>query len=251
MPFFVVLVCVNLFVLIILNIYAYLSRHIHTEYSESRYIGLVNASMLQAAVIGLPVVYLVYDDPLTYYIVITLLISVTCMAILGFIMYPKYVGLKQWREDVKRSMIQTATTKPSRRGSFLQTFDPNPKGMRCAVIDQSAEFKRLQQSFQQEEDSAMSFESGPGSTDIQTAAMTAVEQLSGEEQEKVRKILQMYNVLNRNERQGLMKRLTVSRDSDERGPVSADYDDDDEDDDDDDNEIDDIGNDRALSEVSE
>merc|ERR1711862_938245 len=57
-PYLGILLSVGGITLIIANVYAYRCRHIQTEYSESRYIANIMASILQISLIGFPVAYL-------------------------------------------------------------------------------------------------------------------------------------------------------------------------------------------------
>ena len=97
-PYLTILLVVNVGVLVVANVYAFRSRHILTEYSESRYIALLNGSMLEAALIGLPILSLVYEQPRPFFIVMSFFIFVICMAIVGFIFVPKYYGYLDWQQ---------------------------------------------------------------------------------------------------------------------------------------------------------
>ena len=155
-PFAIILLSVDIGVLIIANIYAYKSRHIHTEYSESRYIAFVNGSILEAALIGIPVVTLVYDEPRPHYICVVLLIFVLCMAILIFIFYPKYRGLKEQQKKqagnsqngdasrpspVKMGSMKCAIARQAVPTSYLSEIDNScnvtPPGIRTSVVVRS------------------------------------------------------------------------------------------------------------------
>jgi ABC-type sugar transport system substrate-binding protein len=96
-PFFVVLSVVNIGLLIVANVQAYRARSIHTEFSESRYVAIVMASMLQTFLVGLPMLFLVYDQPEAFFIVLCVLVFVTCMAIQLFMFVPKILVLRDWK----------------------------------------------------------------------------------------------------------------------------------------------------------
>jgi hypothetical protein len=80
---------INLGALIVANIQAYKTRHVQTEYSESKYIALSLISMTQGWAIGLPVLSLVEEVPQVNYLVRVLLVFVINAALLLFIFLPK------------------------------------------------------------------------------------------------------------------------------------------------------------------
>lgn len=98
MPYLVALAVVNLTAVIFANIQAYRARNLRTEYSESRYIALIMVFLLQAYLTGLPVLALVYlyDMPRVNYIVITIMVLLTSMAILLLIFVPKINATRAW-----------------------------------------------------------------------------------------------------------------------------------------------------------
>ena len=63
MGFGISLVLVNLLALILANVEAYKARNISDEYSESKYIGVAMALTLQIFVIGIPILFLVGENP--------------------------------------------------------------------------------------------------------------------------------------------------------------------------------------------
>ncbi len=103
-PYLVIIGVVNVGVLIIANIQAYQARSIRTEFSESRYITIIMASMLQAFVIGIPGILLVWDIPEVYFVVMVCLISVMCFAVLAFMFIPKVSILRQKRKEERKSI---------------------------------------------------------------------------------------------------------------------------------------------------
>lgn len=87
--YLVLLGLINISAVIFANVQAYSARNIHTEYSESRYIALIMLFLLQAWLTGLPVLALVYDSPQANYVVVSVLVFLTSMAILLLIFLPK------------------------------------------------------------------------------------------------------------------------------------------------------------------
>lgn len=68
---------------------AFQTRHLTIAFNESAYIGCGVGSMLQAAAVGLPVLFLVQDNPISIYLVRSLLVFVMCAALVGFIFVPR------------------------------------------------------------------------------------------------------------------------------------------------------------------
>lgn len=96
-PYLVIIVIINLGLLIIANIQAYRARSIQTEYSESKYIALIMASMLQAFALGVPCIFLLWEEPQAYFVVTTLVIFSICGVVLGFMFWPKYFHHRMWK----------------------------------------------------------------------------------------------------------------------------------------------------------
>ena len=80
---------INLGVLIIANWQAYKSRKIRSEFSESKYIMLCMISLLEALLIGIPILFVVRDSPQAYYMTISFMVFVICMGDLLLIFIPK------------------------------------------------------------------------------------------------------------------------------------------------------------------
>ena len=89
-PYIVPLALVNLLSLAIACWQAYKARSIQSEFSEAKFIGLTVSSMFQAFLTGIPIVVVVRDMPEAYYLVMTFMIFVLCMAVLLLIFLPKY-----------------------------------------------------------------------------------------------------------------------------------------------------------------
>ncbi|CAB9515488.1 Gamma-aminobutyric acid (GABA) B receptor [Seminavis robusta] len=81
--------CLNFGCLIMANWQAFEARHIEAEFSETKYIGVCMASMLQAAISGVPVLFVVKDNPQAFYLVLVFMIFVIGMVIMLVIFVPK------------------------------------------------------------------------------------------------------------------------------------------------------------------
>lgn len=102
------LACVNLSVLVIANWQAYVSRAIESEFAESKYIAMTIASLLQASLSGVPILFVVRDNPQAFYLVITFMVFAICMAVLLLIFVPKVVMTEAFtrrNEQEQRQLI--------------------------------------------------------------------------------------------------------------------------------------------------
>jgi len=88
-PYLVPLTVINVSVVATACWQAFQARDIDSEFSEAMYIGLAVASLFQAFLTGIPVVIVVREWPQPYYIVLSLTIFLSCMAVLLLIFLPK------------------------------------------------------------------------------------------------------------------------------------------------------------------
>jgi ABC-type sugar transport system substrate-binding protein len=117
-PFVSALVAVNLGALLFANIQAYKARSIQSEFSESKYIALVVAGMMQVSLVGLPVLLLTVDNPPVYYLLRILLVFVITLAIIGLIFVPKM--LHKPKENGRQVVVSYGT--PSADGGATSTL---------------------------------------------------------------------------------------------------------------------------------
>ena len=101
-PYLSIILALNLSMVVLANIQAYRARKITTEYAESRFIGIIMVSILQACCIGLPLVAIVSDQPVANFILRSGLIFVVCMSMLLLMFVPKMRYLKKWKADKKK-----------------------------------------------------------------------------------------------------------------------------------------------------
>ena len=94
---------VNFCALALAIVEAYKARNIETEFSESRYIGLVIFSIAQAIVVGGPILALQRkeSDPIVSYVLVTLLVFLLTIVILLLLFVPKYLFQRE-RDATKR-----------------------------------------------------------------------------------------------------------------------------------------------------
>jgi len=132
-PYLIIIAVVNVGVLVLANMQAYQARSIRTEFSESKYINIIMASMLQAFVIGFPVILLVWDLPQVYFVVMVCLISVICLAVLLFMFVPKVLFLKEKTKEKKRK--DEERVKRQNSSSYFADTRENTSSMASALDD--------------------------------------------------------------------------------------------------------------------
>ena len=110
-PYLVPLAVVNLSVLVLANWQAYHARMIQSEFSESKYIGIAMASLLQAMLSGIPILFVVRDSPQAYYLVLAFMIFIICTVVLIVIFVPKMVLVgkhsHETEEEQKRRILSS------------------------------------------------------------------------------------------------------------------------------------------------
>lgn len=82
---------VDVVALVFANYQSYLARNIPTDLSESFYVALSMAGLLEAYFLGAPILFIVRDNPTAFFLVFSILISIVCLAILLPIFVPKYM----------------------------------------------------------------------------------------------------------------------------------------------------------------
>lgn len=90
---------INALALILANVQAFRARNVSTEYSESSYIFFAMLSLLQALIIGVPLLIIVNDNEVANYFVWCGIIFVIATAILGFIFGPKIFQVRTFARD--------------------------------------------------------------------------------------------------------------------------------------------------------
>lgn len=104
-PYLAIIIAVNMGALILANVQSYQARSIRTEFSESKYISIIMASMLQAFVIAIPILALVFAEPQVMFVILVCLISVICTAVLLLMFVPKIQYLKEWGREQERKRV--------------------------------------------------------------------------------------------------------------------------------------------------
>lgn len=81
------------------NVEAWKARRIDTEYGESSYIGLIMASILQVVLVGVPLIFLVQDNPTARFFVNSSMAFVVSMSVLSLLFLPKILSWYEARNN--------------------------------------------------------------------------------------------------------------------------------------------------------
>jgi len=95
LPYLIVMAVLNLSALAFANWQAYEARYIQSEFAESRYITLAMMFVLQAVLIGAPLLALVRDTPGAFYVVLTTMFFSVILAVLLLLFVPKVVLVRE------------------------------------------------------------------------------------------------------------------------------------------------------------
>lgn len=87
--FAVVLAVTNAIVVIVAFYQVWSTRHFPSEFNESSYMALSMSILLEAFLLGLPILFLVYTNPAASFIVRVLVVTASCLALLGPTFVPK------------------------------------------------------------------------------------------------------------------------------------------------------------------
>ena len=140
------LAIINISALIIAQVQAFKARLITSDVlNESKYIGLATSCTLQTFLIGLPVIFLVKENPSAKFFVQMSIVFITCMAMLLLIFVPKMYYIKNPpanMEIVTTMTFQGGISKDSNNQEFT-TNRNNPSEFHVGVSNSSVRLKEL------------------------------------------------------------------------------------------------------------
>lgn len=103
------------------NVEAWKARKIDTEYGESSYIGLIMASILQVVLVGVPLSFLVQDNPTARFFVNSSMAFVVSMSALSLLFLPKVINLYESQKHTKGSKGSSGQQSSFRAASVTET----------------------------------------------------------------------------------------------------------------------------------
>jgi hypothetical protein len=113
-----VLIAFNMILLIVGNWYNFMSRYVELEFGESRFVGISLGAMLQAWVMGIPVLFLAWEDPRGRFFAASGVVGVTSLAIQLCIFVPKIIALYQLQRESKVDNFVITSLRHSRRNTI-------------------------------------------------------------------------------------------------------------------------------------
>lgn len=118
-PFLLLLAIFNGLVVVFANYQSYIGRNNPTEFNESSHVAISMASLLECFLISGPILVLVGENPQADFSVKTILIFVSCCAILLPIFIPKFTAQRDRHsiDDMHRSMQRMASIRTPRRST--------------------------------------------------------------------------------------------------------------------------------------
>lgn len=120
--FLILIATVNLAAVVLANIQAFKARGISDEYSESKYIGVAMAGMLQVFLVGVPVLFLVGENPPAFVLVCSSIIFLVSMSLLLLIFVPKILLVRHFKahpQDFRASASRHFQSMDSSSGIVL------------------------------------------------------------------------------------------------------------------------------------
>ena len=114
-----VLAILNGAALIGANFEAYKARNVDTEFGESSYIGLIMGSFLQVVAVGLPLFFLVKDNPTARFFLTSSMVFLMCISVLLLLFIPKWrtMRMRQNQSEIPREQLITSRIVTSRNQS--------------------------------------------------------------------------------------------------------------------------------------
>ena len=129
------LVLINLGLLLMANWQAYKSRKIRSEFSESVYIALCMAALLEALMIGLPILLVVRNSPQAFYLTMSFMLFVICMGVLLLIFIHKMVVEAEYsrrsQTEQKHMLLQGIRESVNNMHESATFSSPRSSGSKC------------------------------------------------------------------------------------------------------------------------
>lgn len=129
----------NLAALACANWQSYRARNLPTEFNESENITLSMLFMTEAAVLGVPVLFLVDGDPSAFFLVRSVLISIICLLVMTPIFLPKVSLRNKQRLDTTRLV----SSRSFRDSSSQQASSTPHQSLRSIEITRSSQALNL------------------------------------------------------------------------------------------------------------
>ena len=128
------IIVIDLSVLIFSNYQAYLARSLPTDFSESTYIAIAMASMLEICFLAAPLLFFTSSEPSVEFVIRSLLASVTSLSILIPIFLPKYI-----RQNTRQRLSAANDGRSPRRSQIFISAQSSmfSESMLCNAVSEA------------------------------------------------------------------------------------------------------------------
>jgi hypothetical protein len=126
---------VNVAALLSSNYQSYRARELPSEFNETFYLAMTNLIILEGLALGAPILFVVGDDPTSFMLIRSLLVSIICFAVLLPMFVPKFTQVKDDKEKrhVANASSDINVARPSTGASNLASTDGVTTGARDGV----------------------------------------------------------------------------------------------------------------------
>mmetsp|Transcript_40155 Transcript_40155/g.84349 ORF Transcript_40155/g.84349 Transcript_40155/m.84349 type:complete len:295 (+) Transcript_40155:873-1757(+) len=123
----------NIVILIAANVQAFRAREISDEFSESKYIAIALASMLQAVIIGGPVAFMTYETPRVFTVIMSGFAFIVAMSLSFFMFVPKIILGRKNKKRRASSMTSESYNESGVKGIRIITGPMSLQRFRSGV----------------------------------------------------------------------------------------------------------------------
>ncbi|KAL3907928.1 MAG: hypothetical protein SGILL_008676, partial [Bacillariaceae sp.] len=146
--YLIVLGIINLGPLLFALYEAYVARDISLEYSEGIYIFKAMMVISAVCLVGIPVLVIAYDNPSTFFFVLSAIIFVACMSIMLLMFMPKVGAYREYKKmnsggNSGGSNSATLTASAERKKSIPDRFSRRPTGSEQFLVNSTTNLRRI------------------------------------------------------------------------------------------------------------
>jgi hypothetical protein len=112
------LTAVNVTALFLSNYQSYRARKLPSEFNETFYLAITNLVIFEKMALGVPILFVVGDDPASFMLIRSLLVSIICFAVPVPMFVPKFNGAKDKGSKRHVAYASSAAQSTSRGGNL-------------------------------------------------------------------------------------------------------------------------------------
>lgn len=111
----------NVGTLVAANVQAFRARGISDEFSESKYVAIALASILQAMIIGGPIALMTLESPKVFTLIVSAIVFIIAMSLLMLMFVPKVLMVKKKAKEKEKEENQSQDARATISGSSVNT----------------------------------------------------------------------------------------------------------------------------------